>query len=207
MRAPLLIQKMFPSITWRMPGDKKKIFLTFDDGPIPEVTPWVIETLSKYNAKATFFCIGENVVKHPQVFDQLKSSGHQIGNHTYHHMNGWKVTNNDYYKDIEECNKLVDSPLFRPPYGKIKPSQIRHLKNKYKLVMWDVLSRDYDRARTGEQCMNTVKQESEAGSIIVFHDSLKAQERLRIALPGILKHFSEQGFEFARLEFDDQRLK
>lgn len=201
MRAPLFIQTLFPSIIWRIHGKEKKIYLTFDDGPIPEVTPWVLEILTEFKAKATFFCIGENVRKYPHLYEQIRSLGHQTGNHTQHHLNGWKVSNLDYYHDIEACRKLVDSPLFRPPYGKIKPSQIRYLKNKFKLVMWDVLSKDYDRSLSGEQCLKTVINESREGSIIVFHDSLKAEERLRIALPGVLEHFRKNGFEFARLEF------
>ncbi len=200
MKTPLLIQKLFPSLTWRMSGVEKIIYLTFDDGPIPVVTPWVLETLAKYNAKATFFCIGNNVLKHPEIYRAVVEQGHQTGNHTHHHLNGWNVKNMNYYQDIEECGKYVHSHLFRPPYGKIKPSQIKHLRQKYKLMMWDVLSKDYDATISPDKCLQTVLRETQKGSIVVFHDSLKAEKRLRIALPGVLEHFKKQGYEFARLE-------
>jgi peptidoglycan/xylan/chitin deacetylase (PgdA/CDA1 family) len=179
---------------------EKKIYLTFDDGPIPIVTPWVLETLDTYKAKATFFCIGKNVQAHPEIYLDILNRGHQTGNHTQNHLNGWNVKNKNYYKDVEECTKYVNSLLFRPPYGKIKPSQIRHFKQQYKLVMWDVLSKDYDQNRSPEQCLHTVLSEAGPGSIIVFHDSLKAEKRLRGSLPGVLEHFNKEGYEFARLE-------
>ncbi len=187
-------------MTWRMRGVGKKIYLTFDDGPNPEVTPWVLDTLSAYNAKATFFCIGTNVMKHPQLYQEIIKQGHQTGNHTQHHLNGWKVKNKEYFEDIEECRKLVNSCLYRPPYGKIRPSQIRYLKNNYKLVMWDVISQDYDAAQTADQCYQRVIREYREGSIIVFHDSLKAEKRLRGSLPLIMDHLREREFEFLRIE-------
>lgn len=200
MKAPLIIQKLFPSIIWRMSGIEKKIYLTFDDGPIPIVTPWVLETLALYNAKATFFCIGNNVLKHPEIYSEIIKQGHKTGNHTQNHLNGWKVLNKNYFQDIEECTKLVRSGLFRPPYGKIKPSQIKRLKHNYKLVMWDVLSRDYDQSLSVENCHKSVIREAKPGSIVVFHDSIKAESRLRGSLPAVLEHFKKQGYEFARLE-------
>lgn len=183
-----------------MSGIEKKIYLTFDDGPIPIVTPWVLETLALYNAKATFFCIGNNVLKHPEIYSEIIKQGHKTGNHTQNHLNGWKVLNKNYFQDIEECTKLVRSGLFRPPYGKIKPSQIKRLKHNYKLVMWDVLSRDYDQSLSVENCHKSVIREAKPGSIVVFHDSIKAESRLRGSLPAVLEHFKKQGYEFARLE-------
>ncbi|MFM2207973.1 MAG: hypothetical protein RL213_1948 [Bacteroidota bacterium] len=182
-----------------MPSKEKVLYLTFDDGPIPEVTPWVLEQLDHFGAKATFFCIGNNVRKHRNVYQRILQSGHSVGNHTYHHLNGWSTFNSDYFKDIELCNRLVGSELFRPPYGKIRPTQIARLKYAYRIIMWDVLSRDYDRNLTGETVLNTVLENSRPGSIIVFHDSLKAEERLRYALPKVLEHFSAKGYRFVSL--------
>ncbi len=200
MQAPVLLQKLFPSIKWRIPGSGKKLYLSFDDGPIPIVTPWVLDMLDKYEAKASFFCIGQNVLKHPEIYREIVSRGHQTGNHTHTHLNGWNVSNKNYFADIAECSKYVSSKLFRPPYGKIKPSQIRHLKKNYQILMWDVLSQDYDIKKTAEQCKETVIRESKSGSIIVFHDSIKAEPRLRGSLEAVLEHFKKEGFEFSRLE-------
>jgi peptidoglycan/xylan/chitin deacetylase (PgdA/CDA1 family) len=199
MRPPLLVQRLFFSLVWKMPSKEKVLYLTFDDGPIPEVTPWVLEQLDHFGAKATFFCIGNNVRKHRNVYQRILQSGHSVGNHTYHHLNGWSTFNSDYFKDIELCNRLVGSELFRPPYGKIRPTQIARLKYAYRIIMWDVLSRDYDRNLTGETVLNTVLENSRPGSIIVFHDSLKAEERLRYALPKVLEHFSAKGYRFVSL--------
>jgi peptidoglycan/xylan/chitin deacetylase (PgdA/CDA1 family) len=199
MRPPLLVQRLFFSLVWKMSSREKVLYLTFDDGPIPEVTPWVLEQLERFNAKATFFCIGNNVRKHRSVYERILQSGHSVGNHTYHHLNGWSTFNSDYFKDIELCNRLLGSELFRPPYGKIRPTQIARLKYKYRIIMWDVLSRDYDRNLTGETVLNTVLENARPGSIIVFHDSLKAEERLRYALPKVLEHFSAKGYRFVSL--------
>lgn len=200
MQTPVLIQRFFPSITWTIPVKEKKIFLTFDDGPIPEVTPWVLDVLKSYNAKATFFCIGNNVAKYPSIYGEIIDQGHQTGNHTHNHMNGWKVRSKDYYDDIERCSEFVNSKLFRPPYGKITFPQIRHLKRKYKLIMWDVLSKDYSQKMSADQCLQKVINEVRPGSIIVFHDSLKAEKQLRGALPGIMEHFKNEGYKFSRIE-------
>jgi len=200
MRPPLLLQRLFYSLTWKMSSREKVLYLTFDDGPIPDVTPWVLEQLDRYQAKATFFCIGNNVRKHRSVYERILQSGHTVGNHTYHHLNGWTTFNSDYYKDIELCNRLVGSRLFRPPYGKIRPTQVAGLRNRYTIVMWDVLSKDYDKSLSGEVVLANVLEAAGPGSIIVFHDSLKAEERLRYALPKVLKHFSEKGYRFRSLE-------
>ncbi len=199
MKAPLLLRLVFPSVLWNKSRKSKVIYLTFDDGPVPEVTPWVLQTLGEYNARATFFCIGDNVKKHPDIYKALLEAGHKTGNHTFHHLNGWKTDNETYYKDIEHCHDFVHSDLFRPPYGRMKLSQMRYLKNRYKLIMWDVVSRDYDRSLSPDKCLHSVIRNSREGSVIVFHDSIKAEKNLRHALPGVLKHFSAKGFEFSSL--------
>ncbi len=196
---PLLLQLMFPSLTWRIPETGKTIYLTFDDGPIPEITPWVLKTLDEFNALATFFCIGDNVMKHPDLLKLLLNSKHSIGNHTMHHLNGWQSKNKKYFSDISECKQLINSELFRPPFGKIKLSQVWKLKKEYRIIMWDVLSKDYDTSLTGEDCFENVRRNTKNGSIIVFHDSLKAEKRLRFALPQTLKYFSKHGYSFAAL--------
>lgn len=182
-----------------MKTDKREIFLTFDDGPIPVVTPWVLEILKQYNAKATFFCVGDNVKKNSSVYDQVKAEGHKIGNHTMNHLNGWTNFNKTYFENIQKCNDLVHSDLFRPPYGKIKPTQINYLKKNYKIIMWDVLSKDYDEDQTGIECFERVKKNCKPGSIIVFHDSLKAEKRLRYALPKSLEFLTKEGYTFSTL--------
>ena len=196
---PLLLQYFFPSLTWRIPSIEKKIFITFDDGPIPEVTTWVLKILDDFNASATFFCVGDNAIKYPELYSLLKNSRHSIGNHTMSHLNGWQTKNKKYYSDINECDQILNSKMFRPPYGKIKLSQTWHLRKKYRIIMWDVLSRDYDISKSGEECFENVKKNTGKGSIIVFHDSLKAEKRLRIALPATLKYFSDLEYSFAAL--------
>ena len=190
------IQWIFRSITWRIPTDEKVIYLTFDDGPIPEVTPWVLETLAAFDARATFFCIGDNVRKHPKIYEQILAAKHQVGNHTFHHLNGWISWNKTYLKDIKKCAELVDSKLFRPPYGKLKPSQTRQIRKQYKVVLWDVLSGDFDAEITSEMCLNNVIENTTKGSIVVFHDSLKAEKHLRFVLPKVLEFYTKKGFRF-----------
>lgn len=196
VRPPYLLRKYFKSLVWNIPTEEKVIYLTFDDGPIPDVTPFVIEELSKYNAKATFFCIGDNVQKHPEIFQQIKANKHSIGNHTHNHLSGWITDDETYFENINKANEVIQSNFFRPPYGRIKPSQIAMLKQQYKIIMWDVLSKDYDIKQTGETCFKNVIDYAHAGSIVIFHDSLKANERLQYALPRVLDHFSELGFSF-----------
>ncbi|MFT6969936.1 MAG: peptidoglycan/xylan/chitin deacetylase (PgdA/CDA1 family) [Roseivirga sp.] len=202
-KTPLLLQWLYPNLVWKMKTDAKIIYLTFDDGPIPEVTPWVLNTLDKFNAKATFFCVGDNIKKYPEVFKQVVSKGHSIGNHTFSHLNGWKTERTVYLKDFLSCeqelrNKEMTSNLFRPPYGRITPKQIGQLKSR-QIIMWDVLSGDFSNKIQPEQVLaNSIKYSSE-GSIIVFHDSLKAFKNLKYTLSQYLEHFSQQGYQFQSL--------
>ena len=199
-KIPTFLQRICFNYTFRMPTSDKVIYLTFDDGPIPTVTPWVLEQLAAYSAKATFFMIGENVHKNPTVFQQVIKAGHAIGNHTYNHLNGWQTKNKTYFQNVEECSKVIDSSLFRPPYGKIKPSQAKHLRQRYNIVFWDILSGDFDANITSEQCFNNVLRQANNGSIIVFHDSLKAAQHLRYVLPKVLEFYHSKGFEFRAIE-------
>lgn len=200
VKTPQFIQKLFPNFTWRIPTEEKVIHLTFDDGPIPEVTPWVLEQLAQHNAKATFFCVGDNVQKHPDVLEMVKMAGHAIGNHTYNHLNGWLSENVQYFLNVRRCAQALRSSLFRPPYGRMKPRQGDFLQRYYRIVMWDVLSGDFDPEISADQCLQNVLSNAKKGSIIVFHDSLKAWEKLQYVLPKVLTHFSSEGFRFDHLE-------
>lgn len=202
IKSPLLLKWYYPSLLWNKSRTEKVIYLTFDDGPIPNVTDFVLKTLKVFNAKATFFCIGDNIVKHPEVFERVKNDGHAIGNHTFNHLKGWKTDNETYLQNTLKCQGLTQTNLFRPPYGRIKKSQISNLKSQIpglKIIMWDVLSGDFDTKLSPEKCYQNVIKHTENGSIIVFHDSLKAFDRLSYALPKVLAYFSEKGFTFSTL--------
>ncbi len=200
IRAPFFLKWIYPSVICRIPTIEKKLFLTFDDGPIPDVTPQVVNLLNKYKAKATFFCVGDNVVKHQLEFSLLLKEKHAIGNHTQHHLNGFKTSTTNYLKDVFDASKPITSTLFRPPYGKLTPSQYKALKKNYNIVMWDVLSYDFDMETTREQCLHNVIRHSRNGSIIVFHDSLKAADKMLYALPHVLEHFSNEGYVFESIQ-------
>lgn len=202
VHTPQYVQALFPGLTWKMPSGQKEIYLTFDDGPIPEVTPWVLDLLRQYGAKATFFCVGDNVRKYPEVYQRIISEGHGVGNHTQNHLSGWSTENISYFHNIRHCARIVNSGLFRPPYGKLRPSQIQFLSRHYRIIMWDVLSADFDNDITPEACFLNVIQHAEQGSIVVFHDSLKAQTNLRYALPLVLEHFKSEGYSFGALKND-----
>lgn len=199
VKTPQFIQSCFPNFTWRIPTQEKVLYLTFDDGPIPEVTPWVLEHLAAFGAHATFFCVGDNIRKHPDVFRQVLDAGHAIGNHTYNHLNGWSSDNLPYFHNIRHCAHLTRTVLFRPPYGRLKPKQAQFLQRHYRIIMWDVLSGDFDERLTPEQCFENVAGNATSGSIVVFHDSMKAAERLNYALPRVLAHFKERGYRFEAL--------
>jgi peptidoglycan-N-acetylglucosamine deacetylase len=200
---PWWIRKFFPGCIWDIKTTEKTIYLSFDDGPHPTITPFVLNELKKYNAKVTFFCIGDNVRKFPDVYQQVINEGHAIGNHTMHHINGWENTEEDYLNDIKAAKKYISSSLFRPPYGRIKRSQLRRLSTtNYKLstIMWSVLAGDWVASLTPEKCFEQVKNNVYPGCIIVFHDSEKAYERMQYALPKVLEHFNRQGYCFKKIE-------
>jgi len=204
VKTPKFIQNFFPNFIWKIEEPEKVLYLTFDDGPIPEVTPWVLEQLNAYNAKGTFFCVGENVEKNKAIYHQIKEEGHAVGNHTYNHLNGWVEDNATYFVNIRKCAAKVKSTLFRPPYGKLKRRQAQFLQRHYQIVMWDVLSGDFDPKITNEECLNNVLEHASPGSIIVFHDSIKAKEKLHFTLPKVLEHYSELGYTFRK--FDEDRF-
>ena len=199
----LLKQFRKQSLLWEMPASEEQnppaLYLSFDDGPIPEITPQILDILDEFNAKATFFMVGDNVRKHPSEFQMVKDRGHAIGNHGYHHLSGWGTDTEAYVEDVEKANQLIQSSLFRPPYGRIRLQEIKALSPKYKIVMWSVLSADYDQNISSEQCLSNVLTHAKDGSIIVFHDSLKASQNLLYSLPQVLKHFSNKGFVFKSL--------
>ncbi len=198
-KTPAFIQSLFPDYIWRLPTSEPILYLTFDDGPIPDVTEWVLDQLSHFDAKATFFCVGENVQRHPDVYQRILSEGHAVGNHTHHHKNGWQTDKMQYLDNIAQCAKHVDSPLFRPPYGRLKPNQAKQIKQKYKVVMWDVLTGDFDPTIDAEECYHNILKSTKPGSILVFHDSIKAEATLKKVLPRVLKYYSELGYTFKAL--------
>lgn len=207
-KTPVIAKKLFPNYIWEIPTRQKELYLTFDDGPTPEITEWTLNTLNQFNAKATFFCIGSNLYKHPTIAQKILNNGHLIGNHTEHHVKGWKTSLETYLEEvqatqtrIDALNQKSDTKLFRPPYGQIRPEQGKRLKVLgYDIIMWDVLSFDWDTKTSQEDCLNHVISKSKEGSIIVFHDSLKASDNMMFALPKVLETFSEQGFIFKTLE-------
>ena len=204
---PKWFQKLFSDVTWSIDTEKKELFLTFDDGPTPEITEWILDELATYNAKATFFCIGKNIEAHPELFQKIIAAGHRIGNHTFNHLNGWKVSVQDYHNSIKKTQLFIDryelpnkTPIFRPPYGKISPFQIRKLNTQnYQIVLWNVLSGDFSIKISTKTCTKNVIKNSKKGSIIVFHDSLKAAQNMQASLPKVLAHFTQKGYTFSKL--------
>ncbi len=196
--------RFFSNYTWRFTTNKKQIYLTFDDGPTPKITPFVLSELKKHNAKATFFCIGKNIENHPHIFKQIIDEGHTIGNHTHNHLNGWENSTKIYLQNIQKTAKIINSKLttynsqlFRPPYGKIKSAQAKELqKLGYKIILWDVLSADFDTTINHQKCTENVLKNTQNGSIIVFHDSVKASKKLYATLPKVLAELSKKGYEF-----------
>jgi len=190
---------LYPKLTWRVPVTENKIFLTFDDGPVPGPTDFVLEQLNKYNAKGTFFCIGNNAAINHSLLMQVREGGHSVGNHTFNHTKGWSTSDAMYSKDISDCQDIVgNTSLFRPPFGRIKRSQINRLPN-YKIIMWDVLTYDYLQSLNRDRCLRGAIGATRKGSIIVFHDSYKAEKNMRYVLPRFLEHFAQQNFTFDAL--------
>jgi len=194
--------KIFPELIWRLKGQQREdddsVYLTFDDGPTPGVTTWVLDQLRQYDAKGTFFCLGKNVEKYPDLYRQIIDEGHAVGNHTYSHLKGWQTNNTEYYNDIQLANDLMSSTLFRPPYGSIKTSQIKNISEEFNIVMWDVLSQDYSQTIAPQKVLSNVLGSVKGGSIVVFHDSLKAQPNLNYVLPRMLKELQSK-YEFRKI--------
>ena len=199
-RPPFLLRILTSgSVYWRIPVKEKCIYLTFDDGPIPEVTPWVLETLKSFNAHATFFCVGENVSKHKDIYKLLLEAGHRTGNHSFHHIKAWNTKKELYLDDVDKAHDLINSRLYHPPHGQLTFPLIRILRKNFSIIMWSLLSYDFDLSVTPEKCLAIVLKHTKPGDIVVFHDSLKAEPRLKYALPEFLKHFHSKGFVFRSL--------
>ena len=199
-RPPELYRSLYKGAHWRFNKDEKVVFLTFDDGPIPEITPWVLNLLDHYNIKASFFCVADNVRKYPDIFQRVKDRGHVIGNHTFHHIQGLNVTTKTYVEDIKMADELIHSKLFRPPHGHMRLPQFYALRNKYKIIMWDVVTRDYSKLMTADEVFGVVKKYTRPGSIIVFHDSIKAGDRMKKSLPRSIEWLLDQGYSFRLID-------
>ena len=206
VKTPWWLKRIFSSYIWSFKTKEKIIYLSFDDGPHPVATPFVLDELKKYNAKATFFCIGKNVVAQPNIYRRILDEGHSVGNHTHNHVNGWKTKDEIYLQDVKEAGKFIDSRLFRPPYGRITSFQAKNIsgvlnRNDVKIIMWDVVSADFDESLDGNDCVKNVILNAKNRSIVVCHDSEKALARLMILLPAVLNYFDKSGFRFERLNF------
>ncbi len=221
VKTPNLVKNVFPGLIWDLPSKEKIIYLTFDDGPTPTITDWTLDVLRQYDARVTFFCIGKNIKAHPAIFQRILSEGHSVGNHTYNHLKGWKTNTSEYLENIDKTDEVITHEianskipftgmnpsgqsgtvkLFRPPYGQIKPKQAKQIiKLGYKIVMWTVLSRDWEQSLSKEKCVENVTKHTNPGNIIVFHDSIKASNNLQYALPEVLEYFSRKGFKFKRI--------
>ncbi|WP_439882252.1 polysaccharide deacetylase family protein [Pontibacter sp. MBLB2868] len=205
-KTPWLLKKLLPAYTWHKEVIGQKLYLTFDDGPIPAVTPWVLDQLDKYGARATFFCVGDNLVKYPDIAEQIIKQGHVLANHTFNHLKGWQTDEARYVRNVALCQKEVEKyaadrvrPLFRPPYGRITSKQAKQLQDRYEIIMWDVLTNDYDSSLGQNRCLQKSISSTQSGSIIVFHDSLKARKNMMYVLPRYLEHFTNLGYTFDTL--------
>jgi peptidoglycan-N-acetylglucosamine deacetylase len=199
VKTPWPVRKYYSGCLWNYSRDEKKLYLSFDDGPHPMSTPYILDQLQKYQAKATFFCIGKNVAAESSLYKKILDAGHRVGNHTHNHLNGWKTDDKTYFENIGQAAQYIDSKLFRPPYGRIKKFQQAYLSREpfnYKVVMWDVLSGDFDQSISADRCTENVIMNAKQGSIVIFHDSVKAFDRMKVALPKVLEYFSEKGFTF-----------
>jgi len=196
VRTPYIIKKIYYSLIWDLHNGEKELYLTFDDGPTPGITSRILDILDSFNARATFFCIGRNAERYHDLYQEILNREHAVGNHTYSHLKGWETGDKEYYSDIELAGTYIKSNLFRPPYGKIKRSQLKYLRHYYNIIMWDVMSFDFDSSVTKERCLSIVMKNVRPGSIIVFHDSVKASENMFYALPKVLEYFIKQDYSF-----------
>lgn len=206
-KTPNLLKLISKDLVWNISTNNKEIYLTFDDGPIPKLTEYVLDTLNEFEAKASFFCVGENIYKYPDICQKIVEKGHILGNHTYNHLKGWSSKNEHYFENVEKCNnyisnyqEAVQKSLFRPPHGQITINQINHLKDKYKIIMWDILAYDFNTNHSPQKSLTKIIQQTQPGSIVVFHDNYKAEEKMKYMLPGYIKHFKERGFTFKKIE-------
>lgn len=190
---------LYPDALWSGNPDGNRVYLTFDDGPVSQVTPWVLDVLRDYDIRATFFCVGENIIRHTKIFDRLIAEGHLVGNHSYNHLKGWKTANEIYFENIARCEELTQTGLFRPPYGKMRLSQYNSLKTRFKIIMWDVLSYDFEKRLQPEKCLQNVVRNTKAGSIVLFHDHEKAFTNLKYALPRAIENLTNRNFIFDTL--------
>jgi len=199
-RPPVIYRMLFPGAIWRISQSEKCVYLTFDDGPVPEITPWVLDLLDKYNIKATFFCVGDNVRKYPEIYQQILDKGHLVGNHTFHHKQGFGCRTKNYVLNVDLATRFISSKLFRPPHGHLRFKQILKLRKDYQVIMWDVVTRDYSKYLNAEQVFRNVKKYTRNGSVIVFHDSVKAEPRMKEALPKSIEWLQKQGYIFKLFE-------
>ncbi len=197
---PNFVSRLFPNLLWKVPNDDNAVYLTFDDGPVPEATPWVLDLLEKYQIKATFFCVGDNVRRHNDIYKRILKDGHSVGNHTFNHLHAFNTKADDYFENIEKAAEYINSNLFRPPRGFMRKPHHKLIKTKYQAVMWTVLSVDYDKTITVEKCIKNVLNNTKSGSIIVFHDSIKAWKNMHAALPVVIENLLAKGFKFKTLQ-------
>lgn len=194
---PLIYRALFPGAIWRIPDKEKKcVYLTFDDGPVPDITSWVLDVLDRYNIKATFFCVGDNVKKYPEIYQEVLNRGHRTGNHTFNHIQGIRYWTRNYLANVKKAAEYIDSDLFRPPHGHMRMPQVYTLRKKYRLIMWDVVTRDYSPHMTPNGVFNVVKNYTRNGSVIVFHDSVKAETNVKEALPRSIEWLQKEGYQF-----------
>ena len=198
VKTPIFIQKIYSSLTWKIES-KDSIYLSFDDGPDPDVTPWVLDLLKSYDAKATFFCIGENAGRHPDLINQIISEGHSIGNHSYSHISGWTTKTDKYLEDVKKCRNIIDSNLFRPPYGRLKPNQLKNLQENYNIIMWDVMCGDFEEQLSNEKCYSNIVDNASPGSIILLHDTKQSFNKLKYVLPKVLDFFKDKSLKLAAI--------
>ena len=199
LQVPEILKSVIKNVVWRINPAEKVIYLTFDDGPNSRVTPLVLDILDRFEVKATFFCVGENVSRFPDVFDEVKRRGHTVGNHTFNHLKGFEYSTDDYVRNVKKASEFIDSRLFRPPHGQIKPSQIKALKDDYLIIMWDFITYDYDKRIEPEKIIEKKKKRSRNGSIVVFHDSLKAEKNVLQVLPEALRFWKENGYKVCHI--------